>query len=197
MGRVAPYNLLWSRKWICSYLWKVRKSMKWQMTVGGGGTPLELQEGHLDHHLLCATLRVTMNKSVRVMWRNQSLKSGETKTTSFPSGFHHSNQIPHNSLSSSRYSLLFRFVALKQLNINFNMSTPINQKLKSSRYSRRLTLRLLSFVEEVLLPNSTMSSNVRSWTWEFSNSQTSSRSYVRICALGLLSCLGANNGIAR
>jgi len=31
------------------------------MTVEGGGTPLELQEGHLDHHLLCASLRATMN----------------------------------------------------------------------------------------------------------------------------------------
>jgi len=106
MGRVAPDNLLWSRKGICSYLWKVRKSMKWQMTVERGGTPLELQEGHWDHHPLCATLRVTMNKSVRRMWRNQSLKSGETTTTSFPSGSHHCNQTPHISLSSSRHSLL-------------------------------------------------------------------------------------------
>jgi len=80
------------------------------MTVEGGGTPLELQEGHLDHHLLCASLRATMNKSVRRMWRNQSLKSGETKTTFFPSESHHCNQTPHNSLSSSRYSLLFRFL---------------------------------------------------------------------------------------
>ena len=37
------------------------------MTVEGGGTPLELQEGHLDHHLLSATLRVTMSKSVRMI----------------------------------------------------------------------------------------------------------------------------------
>ena len=138
-----------------------------------------------------------MSKSVRMIWKNQSLKSGEKKTTSSPSESPHCDQIPHNSLSSSRYSPLLRFVALKQLTSNFNMSTPMNQELKSSWSSRSLALCLLSYFEEVLLPNSTMSSNVRSWTWEFSNSKTSSRSYVPICALGLLSCPGANNGIAK
>jgi hypothetical protein len=133
--------------------------------------------------------------SLWVICRNQSLKSEETKSITSPSESHHCNQTL--SLSSSRYSQLFRFVALKQPNINFNMSTPINQKLKSSWSSRILTLRLPRFFEAVLLPNSTMSSNVRSWTWEFSNSKISLRTNVQNCALGLLNCLGANEGTAK
>jgi len=36
----------------------------------------ELRAGHVEHHLQCPTIWVAMQESLKVIWRNQALKSG-------------------------------------------------------------------------------------------------------------------------
>jgi hypothetical protein len=41
--------------------------------------PSELQAGHPDHHLQCPTAQVAIRESLKTTWRNQAMKSAETK----------------------------------------------------------------------------------------------------------------------
>jgi hypothetical protein len=85
-------------------------------------------------HKSCWTIHVATHKSLKMTWRNQTLNSGETKTSSSPSESSPlltGSTIPHNFLSSCSCSLFAWISVLKHLDSSLNETKPLHllQKL--------------------------------------------------------------------
>jgi hypothetical protein len=138
------------------------------------------QAGHLNHHLQCQTTEVAMRELLKMAWRNQAMKSGETKTTSSLQS-HHSSKHPHNSLCSSSSSLPVRINVLKQFD-----AKPLSQLPNRHGSTVRIRVMFLSFFKRALLPNFSRSWCVGILIMILEHSTISSTSHERICALGLV-----------
>jgi len=88
MGKMVLDNIFWPKE---KYI-RIRESFKnikssEQMTIEGEGT--WTVGDHLDHHQ-CPAMQVAIEGSLKMTWRSQALKSGETKASCSPSEFPHS-----------------------------------------------------------------------------------------------------------
>jgi len=85
-------------------------------------------------HNSCWTIKVATHKSLKMTWRNHTLNSGETKTSSSPSESSPlltGSTIPRNFLFSCSCSLFAWISVLKHLDSSLNESKPLHllQKL--------------------------------------------------------------------
>ena len=132
--------------------------------------PVDFQAGYLDHFQSPA-----VHESLKVTWRNQALKSGETTSSS------HTPSSRHNSVPSFCSSLCFEWtfsdrLCQPQWVWNCSVSFKTVMVLSSGSGSWAFSMAFWSRI-------STRWSSV-SWSWQCCSSKTSSVSYIRICALG-------------
>jgi hypothetical protein len=126
----------------------------------------ELWTGHLEL-LQCPTIQFALHESLKIKWRNQTLKSGETKIFS-PSGSPLSKH-PHNSLPCCWCSLHIWINVLKHLYTSFNNSKTVGQLWNPHGPLLRLRLRFTSPSKILCFWISTIWLRVCSWLWDFGN----------------------------
>ena len=142
---------------------KVRNDKWW---LKEEALPFELWTGHLEH-LQCPTIQFAMPELLKISWRNQTLKSGETKICS-SSGLLLSKH-PHNSLSCCWCSLPIWINVLKHLDTSFSHSKTVGQILNPHGPLLRLRLRFLSPSKMLCFWISTIWLRVKSWLWDSGN----------------------------
>ena len=126
----------------------------------------ELWTGHLEH-LQCPTIQFVIYELLKINWRNQTLKSGETKICS-SSGSPLSKH-PHNSLSFCWCSLHIWNNVLKHLDASFSDSKTVGQIWNPRGPLHRLRLKFLSPSKILCFRISAIWSRMKSWLWDFGN----------------------------
>ena len=110
---------------------------------------------------LSPTVQGAMNQSLQMIWRNQSPKTGKTKTSSSLSEY------PYNKQASCSFlcSLLIRINALKHIDASFSEPKQLSQLWNCHGPLSRVRQRFLSFFKGALLPNPTAWLSLRPWIW--------------------------------
>lgn len=146
------------------------------MEICGGGC--------LNHHLQYPTIQVARHETLKMAWRNQTLKSEETNTCNDPSETPHRSRLPYNPFSSCRCSLLVPLNVVKHSGAKLS-EFKLFCRLRNCRGSlRRLCVRCVNFDKEVLLPN--FNKTVKRQQLIMALQQLEyilHRSYIRICIL--------------
>ena len=155
-----------------------KKIWNWilKKTIWGGGT------------FTCTVDRSSGSSSARVPNHNlmkSSTKSGRQRPFLLLERLTSSNH-SHSSLSSCCCSPPVPVNVFKHLDASFGPSKPLSQLQRRYGPLLRVRLRSLCPLKALCFRISTRWSDVTSWSWEFSNSKTSSASYVQTSALGLM-----------
>ena len=140
---------------------------------------LEMQASHLDRNIRCPAIQVAMHESLKMTWRNQSMKSDETDLFF---SFRISSQFPIQMLLLAARSAHF-----PQTHWCQRQSAQANQPTsKPSRSSPQAGSRSSSSASSwgFFLRFPTVWSRASYWSWEFSDLKTSWASYILISALG-------------
>jgi hypothetical protein len=165
---VVSDSLFWPRKRYIHAYETYTKIWNDEWLLKEVALPFELWTAHLEH-LQCLTVQFAMHELLKINWRNQTLKSVETKICS-SSGSSLSKH-PHNSLSCCWCSLPIWINVLKHLDASFSDSKTVSQIWNPCGPLLRLRLRFLSPSKILCFWISTVWSRVKSWLWDFGNSK--------------------------
>jgi len=177
---VVSDSLFWPRKIYiyayetCTKIWNDKWWLQEEVLS------IELWTGHLEY-LQCPTIQFAMCESLKRNWRNQTLKSGETKICS--SSASHLSKHPHNSLSFCWCSLPIWINVLKHLDASFSDSKTVGQIWKPRGPLVRLRHRFLNPSKILWFWISTIWLRAKSWLWDFGNTKHLQRCVYKFACL--------------
>ena len=131
----------------------------------------ELRAGHLGHHFHYTTIRTAITKTLKTIWRNQALKSGEARPIRLNQKLLTTRNHHHIPLSRCYCWLLVQISVFKHLDSIISQCKPLRERSYHQGPLSRLTIRLDSpaSTKTPLFRNSKIWSSVSSRSWISTN----------------------------